>query len=295
MVLDWLDISPQPCVYEPSMDGPFITLPDLTLIGHSNWAGSPTPLDVYGSLSANLWLFMGNTPLGLINPEIINLPKAPLPLKFTAGVPPNTVFQIPPLCFPIIANSSMGFMQKRMELAVPTFPVMFTMYIVAPALRSAEIIYYVDFSRQYFRIDYPGYSIIQRDGIRYTFLTEKFLSPAVCYNTTAVDLLIKLPTFSRRVANATIEGIQTGIWLGVSDTQSIPVFNEYWYWDPLTNIPVFFVDRNYLGARITLFETWIKNPDTFNQMPTLCLGVPFSLENDYSSKLSLRKQFTRNF
>jgi len=289
MVLSWLDIVPQPCIYESSSDGPFISFPSLTLLGHLNWAGSPTPLDVYADFY-NLWLFMGNAPIGLVDFGNVNLPKVPLPVNLTSVVPPDSVFQIPTQCFPFIGNSNM--FEKRMELAVPTFPVSFTMYIVAPSLRSAEIIYYVDLVRQYYRIDYPGYTVLQRDGIRYTFLSETILKPPVCYNITTTDPLFNLPVFSRRLANVTVDGIPTAIWQGISDPSNPPVFNEYWYWNTITNIPVFYIDRMYLGAQITLFESSISNPNIFNQIPSLCIGEPFKQQQILSSILSLREQFS---
>jgi len=268
-VLNWIPITPTPCFFQPSPNGPFVDMPNVTQIGHVSFADSN--LDVYTTIS-NLWLFSGLTPVAIVLPELQDIPKTPLPLNFTAGTPPDSVFSVPDVCYPWLVNTTM--FQKRADLAVPTFPLAFTMYIVAPSIRSAEIVYYVDLANQYFRIDYPGYTLVQKYGVLYTYLTEVTLTPPICYNVTQSDPLIKLPVFSKRLGNATIDTIQVAIWAGISDPLDLPLRYEYWYINPLTNVPHFFMDSNLLGAKVTLFESFIQNPNTFNSIPPVCNGSP---------------------
>jgi len=182
--------------------------------------------------------------------------------------------------------------EKRADLAVPTFPPVFTMYIVAPYLRSAEIVYHVDSVNQFYRIDYPGYSILQKYGFRYTFLTGAIITPEICYNTTAKDPLIKLPIFSRHVGNATMDdGVLTGIWVGISDPTSTPVWNEYWYFNPLTGVPHFFLDRKLFGAKITLFQDFVGDPNIFNEIPPLCIGMSIKQTTQPNLKETVRDRF----
>jgi hypothetical protein len=243
--------------------------PLLTMIGHVQYANSTNQIDVYASYT-DVWLFQGPTPIGLVATRAGDeLPKAPVPMNFTAAVPPASTFQIPSVCFPLF-GTSMPLIQKRMPMAVPTFPIAFTMYFVAPSFRTAEIVYYVDSINQLFRIDYPGYVYIQQGNIRYNFLTDNLVKPPICQYFTTTDKLIRLPIFSRRVANVTVDGVSAGVWQGVSDPNSLPVFNEYWYFNPLDGNPLFFLDSNYLGAKVTRFENFISNPGIFNDIPVDC-------------------------
>jgi len=261
----WFNIQPAPCVFNnlPTM---LWEQPNLGYLG----AFRDLDLDIYVTTGDTLWWFVqdNNIPIGIASNEgqaMIN--------NYMAARPPASAFIVPSLCFPIYGtNMSNG--------SAPVLPSVFVMY----AVRSTGIplVMYYDGVTGNIRIDNGVSSLLQVGTDVYEFSSEvnSRIQPTPCVHGTTSKPIVTLPTFTRKVANATLDTQTLSVWANYPTPTTA---GEFWYFDNTTSPVMIF---NVMGSlRINFFRQMTPPPGVFNP-PAQCKLVSMSDVPNFSKRIS---------
>jgi len=248
----WFNIQPVPCVFNnlPTM---IWEQPTLGYLG--NFAD--LDLDIYATTGDSMWWFVrdSNIPIGIatsVDQAMIN--------NYNAVRPPASSFIVPSVCFPLYGTN----MTHPPITAAPALPSVFVMYGVRNT--GLSFVMYYDGVNGNIRVDNGANSLLQvgTDIYEFSSAENSRIQPTPCVHGYFPQPIVILPTFTRKVANATLDGQTLSVWANypTSTTEG-----EFWYFDNTTSPVMVF---NVLGSlKINFFRQMTPPPGVFNP-PTQC-------------------------
>jgi len=272
-ITQWLNISPPPCILEINAPFTLWTKPQLTRISSVQAIDSnnkPQTFDIIGSGAQldSVWLFNGMTPTGYYNNDGLVEGSISKVVKWNFIRSSSTVFSLPEECFP---RSNTDGKKKRNVQFGPTFPVHFTMYINGFIIDSqfTEKVFFYDGMNKFVRLDFNGFTILQRgeDVYRFSILPE--LNPYPCeYYYTPAPVWVP-PQFEDFLLNVTFQGTMASVWQAFD--HYVPTQYQYWYFDQ-TLTPVYVIDSTMVGGRVSYFDTRMPPAGVFD-IPNFCFTL----------------------
>jgi len=275
-VTQWLNINPLPCILETNTPFSLWTKPQFTRVSSIQAFDNNNNVQYFDVLASgaqvdNIWIFNGTNPVGFYNTGG-NFPgTVSKVIMWNPTVPNSSIFNIPMQCLP---RSDMDGKKRNVNrgfLLGPSFPAGFTMYVNGFVIDSQVIekVFYYDAANQFVRIDYNGYTLLQRktDVYRYSILPQ--LNPYPCEYYSAPTLVWAPPVLNDFILNVTFQGSPATVWQDYD--HYVPTQYQYWYFDQ-TNTPVYIIDSTMVGGKVMYFDRAVPPTGIFD-VPNFCFTL----------------------